>query len=106
MQYDELYKLNNPKCETIEEVFKPTFTDLNIFEVKEFNDYNQYIVTDMNESTLILLDTDKLTFIEETSPKFRDNVIDIYKNSNLLEDIDGLHTSQYKWIDNYKFIKV
>jgi hypothetical protein len=106
MQYDDLYKINNPKCETIEDVFRPTFTDLNIFELKEFDNTNQYIVTNMKESTLIVLDTDRLAFIEETSKKFRDKVIDIYKNNNLLENINGLQTSQYKWIDNCKFIKV
>lgn len=107
LHYDELYKIQtNNHCETMQDIFQTKYTDLDIFEVKDLNNYNQYIVTNMKESTLILLDVDKLTFIEEISDNFKDHVIQIYKNNNLLDNIKGLQTSQYKLIDDCKFIKV
>lgn len=106
LKYDELYKLSSEKqCNSMEDIFHYC-TDTDIFQLEDFKNNNQYIVTNMKESTLILLDYDNLTFIEEISDEFKDNVINIYQNTDLIGDIKGLQPSQYKLLDDMKFIKV
>lgn len=106
LQYDELYKISSEKhCNTIEDIFQYC-TDTDIFQLEDFKNNNQYIVTNMKESTLILLDYDNVTFIEDISDEFKENVINIYQNNNLLDSVKGLQPSQYKLLDDIKFIKV
>lgn len=106
LKYDELYKLSSTKeCENLSDVFNYC-TDTDVFQMEDFDNSNQYIVDDNTESTLVLLDYDTLTFIENVSDKFKDNVLNIYQNTDLVEEISVLQPTQYKLLNGIKFIKV
>ena len=99
LQYDELNRLKYP-CDDMVTLFSK-YTDLHIFDLEDFDDSLQFIVTNHDDiEVLVGVSDEGLVFVDEVSDDFRD-LIEGYYRGGLLDDVELLDCSEFKLIEFY-----